>query len=101
MAILTPDERGLIVVGGGPAGSTLATFTAMKGHRVLILEKERFPRHQIGESLLPATVHGIAAMLGVRDELHRQNFPRKLGGTFRWGKNPEPWSFRFTQRPDD
>jgi halogenation protein CepH len=78
----------LIVIGGGPAGSTLAAFVAMQGHRVLLLERERFPRYQIGESLLPATIHGIGVMLGVRDELEQAGFTRKLGGVFRWGLNP-------------
>ncbi|MEU0148804.1 tryptophan 7-halogenase [Streptomyces sp. NPDC006288] len=85
----------VIVVGGGPAGSSAATFVAMQGHRVLLLEKESFPRHQIGESLLPSTVHGICALLGVSDELHGAGFTRKRGGTFRWGSNSEPWSFDF------
>ncbi len=85
----------VIVVGGGPGGSTVAGLTAMDGHRVLVLEKETFPRYQIGESLLPATVHGICAMLGVRDEIERAGFVRKRGGTFKWGSNPEPWTFSF------
>jgi halogenation protein CepH len=85
----------LIVVGGGPGGATLSTFVAMQNHRVLLLEKERFPRYQIGESLLPATVHGICVMLRVSEELKQANFTKKLGGVFRWGKNAEPWSFNF------
>jgi len=95
------EQYDLIVLGGGPAGSTLSTFTAMRGHRVLLLERERFPRHQIGESLLPATIHGICALLGVKEEVESQGFPRKNGGTFRWGKSPEPWTFNFTKRPND
>lgn len=42
-----------IVIGGGPAGSTAAAVLAAKGHRVVLLEKEKFPRYHIGESLLP------------------------------------------------
>ncbi|MEW2452189.1 tryptophan 7-halogenase [Streptomyces parvulus] len=85
----------VIVVGGGPAGSSAATFVAMQGHRVLLLEKESFPRHQIGESLLPSTVHGICALLDVSEELHAAGFTKKHGGTFRWGSSSEPWSFDF------
>ncbi|MBZ6309546.1 FAD-dependent oxidoreductase [Streptomyces olivaceus] len=85
----------VIVVGGGPAGSSAATFVALQGHRVLLLEKESFPRHQIGESLLPSTVHGICALLGVSEELHSAGFVKKHGGTFRWGSNTEPWTFDF------
>jgi FAD-dependent halogenase len=94
------EKFDVIVIGGGPAGSTAASFIAMQGHRVLLLERDRFPRHQIGESLLPATVHGICAMLGVGEELARQNFPRKRGGTFRWGKSQTPWTFTFAKNAD-
>ncbi len=92
---MPPEEFDVVVAGGGPGGSTAATLIAKNGHRVLLLEKEQFPRYQIGESLLPATVHGIGAMLGVRDELAAAGFPVKRGGTFRWGANPEPWTFTF------
>jgi halogenation protein CepH len=85
----------LIVVGGGPAGSTAATLVALQGHRVLLLEKEKFPRYKIGESLLPATVHGICPLLGVSKALKEANFVVKRGGTFRWGKSQTPWTFSF------
>lgn len=85
----------VIVVGGGPGGSTAASFIAMDGAKVLLLEREKFPRHQVGESLLPATVNGICVMLGVSEELAQANFTYKSGGTYRWGKHPEPWSFTF------
>jgi FAD-dependent halogenase len=86
----------VVVVGGGPGGSTVASLIAMQGHRVVLLEKEAFPRYQIGESLLPSTVHGICRMIGVTDELAKAGFNRKLGGTFRWGASPEPWTFFFS-----
>jgi len=95
------ESYDLVVLGGGPGGSTLASFVAMKGHRVLLLEEAKFPRHQIGESLLPATIHGICAMLGLSEEIAAAGFPRKRGGTFRWGRSPEPWTFAFTKNPDD
>lgn len=79
----------------------MATFVAMKQHRVLLLEAARFPRHQIGESLLPATVHGICRMLGVSEELAAAGFPRKRGGTFRWGRSDDLWDFTFTKNPAD
>jgi len=85
----------LIVVGGGPGGSTLATFVAMQGHKVLLLERELFPRYQIGESLLPSTIHGICVMLGVSENIKKANFMLKRGGTFRWGKDAAPWTFNF------
>jgi halogenation protein CepH len=85
-----------IVIGGGPGGSTTASLLAMQGHKVLLLERDRFPRHQIGESLLPSTVHFIGQLLGIRDELQAQGYPRKLGACFRWGKSPDIWCFDFT-----
>jgi FAD-dependent halogenase len=93
------EETDVVVAGGGPGGSTLATLVAMRGHHVVLLEKEKFPRWQIGESLLPSTVHGICRLTGVADELAKAGFPRKRGGTFRWGANPEPWTFAFSVSP--
>jgi halogenation protein CepH len=88
-----------IVVGGGPAGSTAATLVAKRGHRVLLLERQNFPRYQIGESLLPSTVHGVCRVLGVGDELAAAGFKLKRGGTFKWGSNPRPWQFSFALSP--
>jgi halogenation protein CepH len=93
------QEYDLIVVGGGPAGSTAATVVAKRGHRVLLLERETFPRYQIGESLLPATVHGLCRILGVADEVQQAGFTLKRGGTLRWGRDPEPWQFSFAMTP--
>jgi len=43
----------VIVIGAGPAGSTTASLLAAEGHRVLVLEKEKFPRYHVGESMMP------------------------------------------------
>jgi halogenation protein CepH len=67
---------------------------------VLLLEKERFPRHQIGESLLPSTVHGICRLIGADRPLHQAGFLRKRGGTFQWGRSSTPWTFAFSERPE-
>ncbi|WP_275562182.1 tryptophan 7-halogenase [Streptomyces sp. 5-6(2022)] len=96
---MADEEFDVVVIGGGPGGSTTASFVAMQGHRVLLLEKEVFPRYQIGESLLPATVHGVCRLLGVDQEVEEAGFIRKLGGTFRWGTDPQPWSFFFSVSP--
>jgi halogenation protein CepH len=93
------EEFDVIVVGGGPGGSTAAALTAKQGAKVLLLERETFPRYQIGESLLPSTVHGVCNLLGVGDEIAKAGFMRKHGGTFKWGTSPEPWTFTFATSP--
>lgn len=72
----------VVVMGGGPAGSTCATFLAMKGHRVVLLEKDRFPRFMIGEGLLPS-VWDIWERLGVREAIESAGYPLKRGVRFR------------------
>jgi flavin-dependent dehydrogenase len=84
------------IIGGGPAGTT--TGTLLKKYnpdlKVLIFEREKFPRDHIGESLLPPTSTVINEM-GAWDKIEAANFPIKLGATYRWGKNPELWDFDF------
>jgi FAD-dependent halogenase len=95
MMAASGEEFDVVVAGGGPSGSTLAAIVALRGHRVLVLEKELFPRYQIGESLLPSTVHGICRLIGATDAVARAGFVRKRGGTFQWGSAPDPWTFSF------
>ncbi|WAC55389.1 tryptophan 7-halogenase [Gordonia sp. SL306] len=90
----------VVVVGGGPGGSTVSTLLARSGHRVVQLEKESFPRYQIGESLLPSTIHGVCRLLGVDDKIKQAGFMHKRGGSFRWGTNPVPWNFLFAISPE-
>ena len=65
----------VLIAGGGPAGATMATLLARRGHRVVVLEKERHPRFHIGESLLPANVP-LFESLGVRDAVDRIGMPK-------------------------
>ncbi|MBO1345919.1 MAG: tryptophan 7-halogenase [Hormoscilla sp. GUM202] len=92
-------EYDMIAIGGGPAGSTAATLVAMQGHKVLLLERERFPRYQIGESLLPATINGIVQLLGAEDSVKQAGFIKKRGGTFSWGKETDVWTLNFGSSP--
>lgn len=71
----------VIVIGGGPAGSTVATRLAQKGRRVRVFEKERFPRFHIGESLLPGSIP-LFDELGVLTELESGRFLRKYAAEF-------------------
>ena len=71
-----------IVIGGGPAGSTAAAILAEKGHTVLILEKEKFPRYHIGESLMPFCYFTLER-LGVVDQLKESAYPKKIQRSIR------------------
>jgi flavin-dependent dehydrogenase len=70
----------VVVIGGGPAGSTMASFLAMKGHAVTVLERERFPREHVGESMLPFCYH-VFKELGILEEME-ERFVRKPGVRF-------------------
>lgn len=63
------------IIGGGPAGSTAATFLTRKGRKVVVLEKEKFPRFHIGESLLPYSMDAFER-LGVREKLDARFLPK-------------------------
>ena len=88
----------VIVVGGGPAGSTAASYMAQHGYDVLLLEKEVFPRYRLGESLLPST-NAVLADLGLLDKMEEIGFPHKTGGSFSWGRDDTPWSVIFAENP--
>ncbi|MES2529639.1 MAG: NAD(P)/FAD-dependent oxidoreductase [Pseudomonadota bacterium] len=69
------QECDVLVIGGGPAGSTMATLLARQGRRVVIVEKEQHPRFHIGESLLPGNVE-LFDKLGVRDQVEKIGMPK-------------------------
>lgn len=78
------DQTDVLVIGGGPAGSTVSALLARRGHRVTLLEKEHHPRFHIGESLLPANL-GLFEKLGVGDEI-------RAIGMEKWGAEfVSPW----------
>ena len=76
----TDDAVDVVVIGGGPAGSTMASFLAMAGHSVTVIEKEKFPREHVGESMLPFCYH-VFKELGVL-EMMEERWVRKPGVRF-------------------
>src|SRR5688572_1806056 len=77
----TSNRYDAIVIGGGPAGSTTAAILAQKGRSVLLLEKEKFPRYHIGESLIPYTYFPLER-LGLIDRMKTSHFPKKYSVQF-------------------
>ena len=90
------SEYDVIVVGAGPAGATAATLLAQRGHRVLALERDRFPRFKIGESLMPATFWTLKR-LGVLAKLKASAFPRKHSVQFFSGDGRASAPFYFSE----
>jgi len=83
-----------IIVGGGPAGATTGAILAEKGRRVIILEKEKFPRYHVGESLMPFCYFTFER-LGIVDELNRRAYTKKHSVQFvtKEGKISAPFYF--------
>lgn len=88
------DAYDCVIVGGGPAGATVGTLLADYGHRTLILERARFPRHHIGESLMPQT-YWTFKRLGMLDKLKASDFPHKESVQFvsASGQDSQPYFF--------
>jgi len=84
----------VIVIGGGPAGSTVASILSREGRRVVLFEKERFPRHHIGESLMTDTYFTFQRM-GLLEKLRQSPFVRKYSVQFAnsAGKESRPFYF--------
>ena len=90
----------VIVAGGGPAGSTTASFLRMLGRSVVVLEKERFPRFHLGESLLPCGGE-VWDELGISDEM-KQRYILKPGARFIHNESGLEQTYYFEEaiRPD-
>ncbi len=81
-----PSAADIVVAGGGPAGATIAHQLVGFGYRVVLIEKRRFPRPQIGESLTPSILP-LLDFLGVRAQVERAGFLRMAGHSVCWGSS--------------
>ena len=86
----------VLIVGGGPGGSTAAAYLARAGLRVACFERERFPRFHVGESLLPANLP-IFDRLGVHDAIKKAGFLVKYGASFADEQEGNAHAFYFPQ----
>lgn len=86
----------VVIIGGGPAGSTCGSLLRKYNPdlSVLIIEKAKFPRDHVGESQLPS-ISGILNEMGVWDKVEAAGFPIKIGASYTWGKNADQWDFDF------
>jgi flavin-dependent dehydrogenase len=88
-----------IVIGAGPAGSTAAAILAEKGRSVLVLEKEKFPRYHIGESLMPFCWFPLNR-LGLVEEMNKRAFTKKYSVQFVTADGRQSQPFYFFQHYD-
>jgi flavin-dependent dehydrogenase len=91
----------VVVIGGGPGGSTVSTLIARHGYRVKLFEREHFPRFHIGESLIPET-YWVLKRLGMLDKMKGSHFVKKYSVQFvsAGGKVSAPFYF-FDNKPHE
>lgn len=91
---LSRNEYDCVVMGGGPAGATVATLVAQSGAATLLVERDKMPRFHVGESLMPET-YWTLQRLGVLERLRLAGFTRKVGVQFvaPSGRDSQPFLF--------
>lgn len=93
------DERfDVVVIGGGPAGSTFAAILKKYAPEVsvCVLDRDRHPRHRVGESTIPV-INAVLRDLEIFDACYDGRFVRKVGITFVWGKDRTPWDADYLE----
>src|SRR3569623_1614706 len=90
-----------VIIGGGPAGAAVGAVLAEYGHSVLILERAKFPRYHIGESLLPFTFQPLQR-LGLIEKMRKSAFIKKYSVQFisPSGRASQPFYFFDRYNPD-
>src|SRR2546430_15406703 len=93
------DNYDVLIIGGGPAGSAAATVLSEHGRKVLLLEREKFPRYHIGESLLPFTFEPLQR-LGLIEKMRQSAFTKKYSVQFISANGKASQPFYFFDRYD-
>jgi flavin-dependent dehydrogenase len=88
------DRYDVVVIGGGPAGTTFGQLMRRRGYEVLVVERDRHPRFCVGESLLPATMP-VWEELGLIERFEKAGFVRKYGAYFSFEDGLQPEYFHF------
>src|SRR5688572_4387284 len=91
---MSPDIVDVVVIGGGPAGSTVSTLMVQQGLKVRLFEREKFPRFHIGESLIPET-YWVLKRLGMLEKMQKSHFTQKFSVQFVNSQGRESAPFYF------
>lgn len=97
--MITKEPYDAIIIGGGPAGASTASILGESGHRVLVLEREKFPRYHVGESLIPFTF-GPLERLGMIPKMRSSCFTKKYSVSFVQPDGHRSQPFYFFNRYD-
>lgn len=95
MPIVEMERRQVVVIGAGPSGAIAAALLKRKGHDVLIIERQHFPRFSIGESLLSHCIDFIEEA-GMLEAVNAAGFQVKTGAAFAWGDRYSAFDFGDT-----